>query len=59
MTFFLTAFNKDSSEVLNERIEARTEQEAIQVAKQRLEKTEASSLTHRLTRNGKMILFAR
>lgn len=59
MTFFLTAFNKNSSEVLNERIEAKTEQEAIQIAKQRLEETRASYLTHRLTRNGKMILFAR
>lgn len=59
MTYHLTAFNKDSSVVLNERIEAASESEAIHEAKSRLEKAEASKLTHRLTCSGKMILFAR
>ncbi|GAF12259.1 hypothetical protein JCM19046_3227 [Bacillus sp. JCM 19046] len=59
MTYYLTAFNKDSSVVLNEKIEATSENEAIQEAKTRLENAEATKLTHRLTHNGKMILFAR
>ncbi len=59
MTYFLTAFNKDSSVVLNERIEAESEESAIKVAKAKLEEANAQSLTHRLTHQGKMILFAR
>ncbi|MFB4212004.1 YhzD family protein [Shouchella sp. JSM 1781072] len=59
MTYFLTAFNKDSSVVLNERIEADTEEHAISEAKTKLQEVHAEGLTHRLTLNGKMILFAR
>lgn len=59
MTYFLTAYNKDSTVVLNERIEAESEKSAIQEAKKKLQEANAQTLTHRLTHNGKMILFAR
>ncbi|PAE94136.1 YhzD family protein [Shouchella clausii] len=58
MVYYLTAFQKDSSEVLNERFEAATDDEAIRTATLRL-KAQAEKLTHRLTRSGKLLLFCR
>lgn len=59
MVYYLTAFQKDSSEVLNERFEAATDGEAIRTATLRLKEAQAEKLTHRLTRSGKLLLFCR
>ncbi|WP_059102820.1 YhzD family protein [Shouchella shacheensis] len=58
-SYFLTAFEKDSQVALNERIDAETDEEAIEAAKQKLEESKAMKKTHRLTKNGKLLLFAR
>ncbi|WP_090775725.1 YhzD family protein [Shouchella lonarensis] len=59
MVYFLTAFAKDGASLLNERFDATSDIEAMALAKDMLAKNDALERTHRLTRSGKLLLFAR
>ncbi|MFB4163727.1 YhzD family protein [Alteribacillus sp. JSM 102045] len=59
MQYFLTVFDKDGSLLLNEIFEYEQDSKAIEHGKKRLEDENFQDITHRMTRNGKLLLFHR
>ncbi|SDI74445.1 YhzD family protein [Alteribacillus bidgolensis] len=59
MQYFLTVFDKDGSLLLNETFEYEKDTLAIDHGKQRLKEKNFQDVTHRMTRNGKLLLFHR
>lgn len=59
-TYYLTAFSSKGECLLNEKIEAKGEQEAKKIAEEMLKKNNCDEATHRLTTStGKLVLFHR
>lgn len=59
MEYFLTAYEKDGTLLLNESFEFENDEEAIKHGKKRLQEEGVANKTHRLVRSGKIILFHR
>ncbi|MFZ4451841.1 YhzD family protein [Salibacterium aidingense] len=59
MQFYLTAYAEDGNLLLNEMFESGEEKKAVQYGRQRLEEENCSRCTHRLTKNGELLLFHR
>ncbi|SDH55592.1 YhzD-like protein [Alteribacillus persepolensis] len=59
MDYFLTVFDKDGSLLLNESFQYDEDQAAIEHGKNRLAEEKYQDTTHRMTRNGKLLLFHR
>ncbi|WP_240376425.1 YhzD family protein [Bacillus piscicola] len=59
MQYYLTVFEKDGSLLLNETFAFPSDNEAISYGNKRLKELDYGGKTHRLTRNGKLLLFQR
>ncbi|MDA3128578.1 YhzD family protein [Aliibacillus thermotolerans] len=59
MQYFLTAFDKDGTLLLNETFEFDRDEEAKQHGRKRLQEEQVENKTFRLVRNGKIIMFKR
>ncbi|WP_226670077.1 YhzD family protein [Metabacillus litoralis] len=59
-TYYLTVFEKNGEKILDENFQAQTENEAKEIAEQKLAEKEFSAKTHRCTTSsGKLIVFGR
>ncbi|WP_027963839.1 YhzD family protein [Halalkalibacillus halophilus] len=59
-TYFLTVYAQDGNALVNETIEAETEESAIKMGKEKLEESDYIDTTHRLVSpDGRLLLFHR
>ncbi|WP_209122778.1 YhzD family protein [Alkalihalobacillus sp. BA299] len=57
--YYLTVFNQSGEQLLNETIQAASDEEAKRIGEQKLAEANYSAHPHRLTRAGKLLLFHR
>ncbi|MFV8826927.1 YhzD family protein [Alkalihalobacterium sp. APHAB7] len=57
--YYLTVFNQTGEQLLNETIQAASDEEAKKIGEQKLAETNYSEYPHRLTKAGKILMFHR